>query len=66
MLANGAYGKRIIKMCQTMELAIDEFLGSEKEPITKHCVEKWLQNNKRSPNDYWFAAALIIGQGKKK
>ena len=35
VLANGAYGKRINKICETMGVPFDNLTGSEREPISK-------------------------------
>ena len=45
ILANGAYGKRMVKICQTLEIDYDVNLTSETMPVPLSDVKKWLTGN---------------------
>ena len=42
ILANGAYGKRMAKVCDTCDIAYDYNLTSETMPVPLSDVKKWL------------------------
>ena len=53
VLANGAYGKRIVKMCETMGVAFDCLTGSEREPMTKEWVRSRMESTGKNTDSYW-------------
>ena len=53
VLANGAYGKRITRICETMGVPFDFMLGSEREPISKDWVRRQLEAAGKNKDMYW-------------
>ena len=53
VLANGAYGKRIARICETMDVWFDFMFGSEREPISKDWVLKQLETAGKNKDMYW-------------
>ena len=53
VLANGAYGKRMVKMCEAMGVAFDCLTGSEREPMTREWVRGRMEGAGKSKDLYW-------------
>jgi len=52
VLANGAYGKRINKICETMGVPFDNLTGSEREPISKDWVRRRMEGTGKNKDMY--------------
>ena len=53
VLANGAYGKRIARICETMGVPFDFLQGSEREPISKDWVRRQMEATGKNKDMYW-------------
>ena len=42
-MANGAYGKRMVKMCEAIGIDYDANISSEAIPVPLEDVQKWLK-----------------------
>ena len=43
-MANGAYGKRMMKMCESIGIDFDVNISSEAIPVPLEDVKKWLKS----------------------
>lgn len=53
VLANGAYGKRLATICETLALPHDVISTDERQPVTKAAISQYMDREKRKMEDYW-------------